>query len=295
MSRGEELLPNYQVPIKAFAQAMSIGSNTLRDLWDTVINGAFENDVTSFDPVKDKNNCIIFHESLSRPVDDGGVPHKIYPLVSLYYRHNKHFEMDLCTCNTALINASEKGIKPISLNISVVSALSPEFFTSIKRIIEVHGFAPQDVVFEILEHDVDRGADIGHLLSLKKEGYRFALDDFAVGESHENRLYVFGDLVEFIKFDKSCVRGYLDQIICDEESPKTDENSLIKALTVINRNLGEQKNVSLIAEYVYHRDEIPTLKKLGFDGFQGEYSQKWDQDNRPDEPLAKQPRACDYE
>ena len=301
MSGIKDILPNCHASLKAFARtmsqyALSEPTNPTTKMWNAVVNGALDNNRPDFHPVKDEDNNILFYESLSRPIDNNGVSQAIYPLVNEYYDHHQHYDLDLCTCFTAMEVAEINNLKPISLNISVASALNPHFFDFIETDLKTFGFKPEDIIFEILEHPVDRDANIEHLEKLKAKGCRFALDDFGIEKKFQDHLHVFGDLVDFIKVDgQPYVRDYLDKVNCDETAPSSDKCDLIKILIDINRHYGTNKIPSLIAEHVHNRQEIPILKKLGFVGFQGEYTKKWDPAKSLDDPLANPSDACDYE
>ncbi len=302
MGVNGNILDNCHTSLRAFARAMiqyalpdSI-SNPTTKIWNAVVNGALDNNKPDFHPVKDEDNNILFYESLSRPIDDDGVSQAIYPLVNEYYDHHQHFDLDLCTCITAMEIAEINGFKPISLNVSVASALNPRFFDFIEENTEKYGFQPKDIIFEILEHSVNQDANIDHLYKLKDKGYRFALDDFGIEKKFQDLLHVFGGLVEIIKVDgQPYVRDYLNKVNCDETAPSSHKCDLIRILIDIDQYYGAKEMPTLVAEHVHDRQEIPTLKKLGFTGFQGEYTKKWDPTKSLGDPLANPSDACDYE
>ncbi|MCK5384465.1 MAG: EAL domain-containing protein [Alphaproteobacteria bacterium] len=298
MSGDERTPPNYLNTLKTFAISQFTSTPPMsgaKKLWETVVNGAFDNNKPDFEPVLDRNGKAIFYESLSRPMDDEGIHQKIFPLVNAFYRSGAHNDLDLCTCTTALMNAVQQNKKPISLNISVVSALNPDFFDTMESHIESHNLKPEDVVFEILEHGVNPKADINHLRALKDKGYRFALDDFGVGQDHKNRLHAFGDIIDYIKIDGPYIRDYLEQEACGIAYPNTDKNQLFDILVTIDKHFGNTKSISLIAEHVHTDQEIPILDELGFIGYQGEFSKEHSPVRVLNESLANEFSTCDHE
>ncbi|MFP4386675.1 MAG: EAL domain-containing protein [Alphaproteobacteria bacterium] len=220
------------------------------------------------------------HETLCAPVKTGGdnTP-SILEISRAYYETGKHTVFDTCTSLLGLQEAANTGKFPVTLNISVASALDPGFFQAIDEYVQAQRLNPEDIIFEILEHDVDPNADADHLQHLKRKGYRFALDDFGTGTSRQNRLTVFGKHVDFIKVDGPFIRsflhdsGFISPYDRQEGSPAHCSNDLEAILTGLHTFFA-QRNIptpSLIAERPHTCQEITTLTQMGFTGFQSRY------------------------
>lgn len=206
-----------------------------------------------------KQDKVLAYEVLSRP-HNGERAFSIGHLSELSHRLDVAKEFDALTCANALQVAKETPMmKPITLNISVESAISYNFWNFMGEKLEQH--KPEDLIFEILENNVNLDADITHLNAFKDRGYRFALDDYSIGEDHDNRLHVFGNLVDFIKIDGPFVRAGLGDT--DTEFSQEQFNETIQQLK------DKHPDVNLIAERVYNREEAQYLFDMGFTGVQG--------------------------
>ncbi len=215
-----------------------------------MILNAFEHGGTVQEPIFGRNGIPIAHESLARPRRDQNA-YPIYPISLHFYEHGAAIEFDLMTSALGLRRAHEL---PVTLNISVASSLSPIFWDEMnKRLI---GHDPTQIIFEILEHDVAPDADISRLISMKEQGYRFALDDFDTGELHDRRLKVFGEISDLIKIDGSVIRRGLDEK-CQSLG------------TLVDGLRNTNPNAALIAEFVQTGDEAQALFAMGFAGVQG--------------------------
>ena len=238
-----------------------------------LLNGALDNNNNHpvFEPILKKNGTVLAYESLSRPKDNDGVCHGIQDLAITSYQLGKHLELDTLTCISGMENAFNQKRLPVSLNISVASALRPDFFEEIDRHVRTLGLKPDDIIFEILEHDVDPETDIDHLWEIKDMDYRFALDDFGIGKEHVNRLRVFGELVDFIKIDGPYICGYLKQNGFNITNDEKCKDGIFDCLAVLNKHYGSYDTMPfLIAERAHTFEEIIALSDLGFSGFQGQ-------------------------
>ncbi|MGH1378454.1 MAG: EAL domain-containing protein [Alphaproteobacteria bacterium] len=262
---------SYNCLMDAFKRAETIVNepDVIAEFKEALESNAFKRRHIKTEAIYGQNETIAY-EILSRP-NNGEKSFSIGHLSQLSYELDIAREFDALTCSNALKVAEESPLtRPITLNISVDSALSYNFWGFLGAKIEK--FEPEDIIFEILENDVDVNADITHLKNFQDRGYRFALDDFSIGQDHENRLSVFGDLVDFIKIDGPFVRAGLG----DEDTEFTKE----QFDTTIQRLRDDYPNSKLIAERVNNREEAQYLFDMGFSGVQG-----WDlkeQDFAPD-------------
>ncbi len=224
------------------------------DIAQSVINDAYKNGAIQ-EPIYGVDK-IIASESLARPKDKINGNYSIGAISEEFYRRGLAEKFDALTCSIGIDHAEHF---PATLNIAVESALSIAFWEEIDR--HVKGVAAENFIFEILEHDVDIRADISHLYELKDMGYRFALDDYSGNKIDTRRLYVFGELVDYIKIDGPLVRAGLG----DEDTG----SSAAKFESIFNFLKINYPDVMLIAERVRTAQEAQTLFDMGFDGVQG--------------------------
>lgn len=234
-----------------------------------VLNNAFKNSAVQ-ETIYYKDGSVLAHESLCHPTDASGKRYSIANISKLAYECGLSKTFDIMTSSLGIKKAVKTGKIPITINISVESALDPEFFDEIYKRVLKRGLNPKDIIFEILEHDVELDADISHLHALKRQGYRFALDDFGKGQSHDNRLEVFGDIIDFIKIDGPYVRAYLEETYHYKSAPNKNllyyPNDLADILEKIEKKgLG---HIPIIAEFVQNMKEIEKLVPLGVTGYQ---------------------------
>lgn len=251
---------SYDCLIEAFERAEVIVNDPdiLAEFKEALDSNAFKRRHIKAEAIYGQDK-IVAYEILSRPYN-GEKAFSIGHLSELSYSLDIAREFDALTCSNALKVAEEAPLRrPITLNLSVDSVLSNQFWTFMEPKLEP--FKPTDMIFEILEHNVNRTADIAHLYAMKKQGYRFALDDYSIGQDHENRLHVFGDLVDFIKIDGPFVRAGLG----DESTEFTQEQFNETAQRLKN----EYPHCALVAERVYDREEAQYLFDMGFVGVQG--------------------------
>lgn len=251
---------SYDCLIAAFERAETIVNDpdSLAEFKEALDSNAFKRRHIKAEAIYGQDR-IIAYEILSRP-HNGEKSFSIGHLSELSYSLDIAREFDALTCSNALKVAEEAPLrKPITLNLSVDSVLSNDFWAFMEPKLEP--FKPKDMIFEILEHNVDRTADITHLEAMKDQGYRFALDDYSIGEDHQNRLHVFGGLVDFIKIDGPFVRAGLG----DENTEFTQE----QFNETVQRLKDNHPHCALIAERVYNREEAQYLFDMGFVGMQG--------------------------
>lgn len=227
---------------------VSASSSALSNVKNALEANAFKSEAI-FEPIFGREH-IIAHEALARP-QGNGQDFPIQTLANQMYDLGFSSQLDTLTALNALRHAK---LFPVTLNISVESALCEKFWDILIPQIARH--SPKDIIFEILEHDVDTKADTMIIEAVRAAGYRFALDDFSIGAIHNRRLQIFGNIVDFIKIDG----GYLQKLYVHEPE---NLKALIKYLKMT------YPKVSLIAEHVKHFDQAAILFALGFVGVQG--------------------------
>ncbi len=243
-----------------------------RDHIRALRTNAFKNGALQ-EPIYGQNQ-FIGHESLSRPVGENGEEFSIANISKEFYEKGMAIPFDVLTSSAGIKHAKQL---PITLNIAVETAMSPDFFNFVKSRMEKHEVKPNDVIFEILEHDIKQNAQISHLQNLKNEGFRFALDDISISKGdkqtsreNKNRLAVFGSVVDFVKIDGPLVRAYFEGEVTeqhDADSQKTYTKQ--DFLDILDTIKTKAPQAQLIAERVYTTSEAKELFDMGISGVQG--------------------------
>lgn len=146
--------------------------------------------------------------------------------------------------------------KVLSINISVLQLLEPNFVEMVKNMLHKTGFEPQYLEFEITETVFISAKDyiINVLNEIKAMGIDIALDDF--GTSYASLSYIQMLPLDVLKIDKS----FIDHIV-DENSKK----NLVGAIIAIAQEL----NYKVVAEGIEKQEQIQYLNEKGCDYVQG--------------------------
>ncbi|WP_293131668.1 EAL domain-containing protein, partial [Moritella sp.] len=159
------------------------------------------------------------------------------------------------------ISPNGNGALELSINISPIQIIEPDFFTDIKRVVKATGIDNSRVTFELTE-----SAAIDSILSLsplfhelRQCGFGLSLDDFGTGFSS---LSYLSDLpFSEIKIDRSFIDKFLD-------SDQSD--SLVKTIIAI----GNSFNMIVVAEGVETQAQYDKLRHYNCDLLQGYFFDK---------------------
>ncbi|MDC7218454.1 MAG: EAL domain-containing protein [Spirochaetales bacterium] len=144
----------------------------------------------------------------------------------------------------------------VSLNISPVNFVSPDFIEDLIALTENRGIDPTRIKLELTESIlVFNRSQIYHNMSrLKEKGFSIALDDFGTGYS--SLAYLSDFPVDVLKIDKAFVKDILT-----DHRKKGIVNSIIA--------IGQALGMEIISEGVEREDELLYLKKAGCHTIQG--------------------------
>lgn len=159
------------------------------------------------------------------------------------------------------ISPNGNGALELSINISPIQIIEPDFFTDIKRVVKATGIDSSRVTFELTE-----SAAIDSILSLsplfhelRQCGFGLSLDDFGTGFSS---LSYLSDLpFNEIKIDRSFIDKFLD-------SDQSD--ALVKTIIAI----GNSFNMTVVAEGVETQAQYDKLRHYNCDLLQGYFFAK---------------------
>ncbi len=157
-------------------------------------------------------------------------------------------------CQAALL---DRGLNvTIAVNLSAQSFHNPMLVEHIDHCIEHYGADPRAILFEITETAAveDIGAAWEIMTTLRRRGFRFALDDFGVG--YCSLQYLKRLPVDYLKIDGSFIRSL-------HENP--DDRVVVKGVIEIARAFG----LRTIAEFVDSQEVKEHLALLGVDYVQG--------------------------
>lgn len=145
-----------------------------------------------------------------------------------------------------------------AINVSAEDVCHPQFCQMLEQSASNAGIHPRFCIIEITERDImyDEALGLLTLKSLKKMGFRIALDDYGVGQS---TLVKLKDLpVDELKLDKAFIMT-LDQ---------SDKNQkIVKATITMAHSLG----MKVVAEGVENAASLQLLKEMACDAVQGYY------------------------
>lgn len=158
-------------------------------------------------------------------------------------------------CETvAKLNEMYHGIH-LSVNISPVCFMSPNFFDTVKAAVERWHIAPGLLSIELTESSFIESLSEAKAVieSLSALGVKTFLDDFGTGYAN---LVAIGELpVHFLKMDKSLI----DKVYEDKD------NVLVKNTIELAKLL----NMNIVAEGIETQDQLEVLKKLNCEIGQG--------------------------
>lgn len=155
----------------------------------------------------------------------------------------------------------KNGMTCINVNLSVQECMKEGFAEHISSVVEAESVPKNMINFEITESVAAK--DYTHLAEvidrLKKEGFRFSIDDYGTGYSNMTSLFSLG--VDIIKIDKS--------ILWNSEKSVHGMTLLVTLIEMIHK-----MDKRALMEGVETESQINILKKLGCDYMQGYYFSK---------------------
>jgi len=245
-----------------FSDDMADGSESVFSSW---INNAVYEAVVNlagiemhYQPiVSNANGEIVYYESLLRIRHDGDIvpPASIFPVVAL-----RHLETEM---DQAVIQCITRDLRDglIPRHTGVAINLSAESLSREDLIEWLHPLKPflkdYSLLLEITETSLitRMGTAADTLESLRKSGFKVALDDF--GSGYSSLRYLTGMPVDTIKFDISLIQGM-------------QEPRLHKMVNDLSAMLAEL-NFDLVAEGIETRDLLDKVVAAGFNYSQGFY------------------------
>jgi len=144
----------------------------------------------------------------------------------------------------------------IFINLSGASLSDDRIFRFMREQVEITGVDPNRVCLEITETAAisNLSVAVSFMHEMKRQGFRFALDDFGAGLSSFSYLKTIP--VDFLKVDGSFIRDMLD-------------DEMDAAIVDSIQHIGHVAGLQTIAEFVESDAILAHLREIGFDYAQG--------------------------
>ena len=212
-----------------------------------------------FQPVTDaKTGAIAYHEALLRlTLEDGQVamPHEF---LAPAQRAGLMQELDGFVVRAALEALLAYPSKCLAVNLSAAALSDAHWAEPLTEAVHMQRFDPERLIFEITETAaIADMAKARHIMdTLRRQGFRFALDDFGAGFSS---LYYLKHLpVAYVKIDRSLIKDLA-----------TDEGNrnFVRAITTMVHAYGKK----VVGEGVENAETLTMLREMGVALVQGFY------------------------
>lgn len=200
-------------------------------------------------------------EFLVRMVDEDGeliLPGAFIPAAE---RYNLMNQIDFWVIKHAFFAFAEmieldKAPELIFINLSGASLSDDRIFRFMREQVEITGVDPNRVCLEITETAAisNLSVAVSFMHEMKRQGFRFALDDFGAGLSSFSYLKTIP--VDFLKVDGSFIRDMLD-------------DEMDAAIVDSIQRIGHVAGLQTIAEFVESDAILAHLREIGFDYAQG--------------------------
>ena len=216
---------------------------------------------TLYQPIMDlRDLTVVGHEVFSRgPM--GGPFEDAEALFALAERTGRLLEFERL-CRARALSSTRLHLRSgtkLFLNTTAAALLDPELSgEAFQRQVTAHGLIPKDVVLEITERIAveERTASTSALKTLKRFGFRIAIDDMGAGYASLHSVVEMEP--DYTKFDVSLVRNIDRSLI---------KQSLLETLVELSAKIGAQ----VIAEGIESEAELTALRDMGVVLGQGRY------------------------
>ena len=214
--------------------------------------------VPYFQPiVRAEDGSVAAYEVLMRLVVDGK-PLPAGDFIEIAEESGIISRLDLIVMEEAFRMAAERGFGGLLfVNISPRAVVAGDFLPSFRRLLKESGIRPGQVVVEITERETVRNASLLEIFvsELKRDGTRFAIDDFGSGFSSMTYLKRFS--VDFLKIEGDFIRSL------------PDSESLDRAIVAAIVTLAREAGIRTVAESVESPEILELVRSFGIDYAQG--------------------------
>lgn len=169
-------------------------------------------------------------------------------------------KLDFLLIDKALGRARRENYKGyLFFNLSPKALIVSDFLLGIRGLVHKHGIDPEKVVFEITERDTVKNMTMlsRFLQELKREGFKFAIDDFGSGFSSFQ--YIKRLPIDFVKIEGDFIRNL------------TANGGMDRAIVLSIVTLARELGITTVAEFVEDDQVYRLVEELGIDYAQGYY------------------------
>ena len=242
--------------VKVSQEINKIQSQTSKRIGD--VKSAIDENriICAYQPiVSTQNTQTQKYEMLLRLLDTGGnivPPLEFLPAI----RHtNVYINVTKIVIDFAIKALKENSFE-LSMNLDLQDILNDDIMTLIRDGFALRPELAKRLTIEILEHEEITNFDVikERILSLKKLGFKIAIDDF--GSGYANFQYLLHLDIDILKIDGSLIRDI-----------DTNKNSYHIVETI--GDFAKKMGIKTVAEQIETIDELKTIKSLNIDYVQG--------------------------
>jgi diguanylate cyclase (GGDEF)-like protein len=148
------------------------------------------------------------------------------------------------------------------LNLSPKALVLNEFMPTVRRLLKDYHIDPAKMVFEITERDTVKNSRLfeSFVHDLKRDGFRFAIDDFGAGYSSFHYIKTFS--IDFLKVDGEFIKNLAGD--------SRVEKAIVSSIASLAGDLG----IKTIAEFVESEEILGQVTSAGINYAQGYYIKK---------------------
>ncbi|OEH84551.1 hypothetical protein BHU72_08560 [Desulfuribacillus stibiiarsenatis] len=143
------------------------------------------------------------------------------------------------------------------LNLSPKALIVSDFLKNVRKLVKQYKIPHSQIVFEITERDTVKNLTVlsKFVLELKREGFKFAIDDFGSGFSSYQ--YIKRLPIDYIKIEGEFIRS----LTTDDET----DRAIVLSIVTLARELG----IVTIGEFVEDEETYQYIKEIGITYAQG--------------------------
>lgn len=169
-------------------------------------------------------------------------------------------KLDFMLMEKALAKVAKESYQGyLFFNLSPKALIVSDFLLNIRALVHHFGIDPAKIVFEITERDTVKNLTMlsKFVNELKREGFKFAIDDFGSGFSSFQ--YIKRLPIDFVKIEGDFIRSLPGNGGMDR--------AIVMSIVTLARELG----ITTVAEFVEDEEVYRRIKELGIDYAQGYY------------------------
>lgn len=233
--------------------------NTIKDKNTLILQALEENKIIPyFQPIKDtETGQVIANEVLMR-ID---LPEQV--MVASDFIHTAESmgiisKLDFMLIEKVFQKVSKENYQGmLFLNLSPKALIVNNFLQNVRKLVQQYNIDTKKIVFEITERDTVKNLSMlsKFVLELKREGFKFAVDDFGSGFSSFQ--YIKRLPIDYLKIEGDFIRSL------------PAEGDMDRAIVMSIVTLAKEMGITTVAEYVEDEEVYKRIQELGIDFAQG--------------------------